>query len=94
LVIRTSGSVGLDDKSLDMVAEMPVPSKWLAGNVVAARAVGNQTVLIPLRGTLSNPQVDQTAMQNQMRQFVERAASNAAGNAIENGLNQLFAPKR
>ena len=94
ITIRTHGYVDLKDKTMELTAEMPVPAQWLAGNVIAARAVGNQTVSIPLHGTLSNPQVDQAAMQNQMKQFVERAASNAAGTVIENGLNQLFAPRR
>jgi hypothetical protein len=94
ITIRTHGYVDLKDKTMELTAEMPVPAKWLAGNAVAMKAVGNQTVSIPLHGTLSNPQVDQAAMQDQMKQFVERAASNAATTVIEGGLNQLFAPKR
>jgi hypothetical protein len=94
ITIRTHGYVDLKDKTMELTAEMPVPAKWLAGNAAAARAIGNQTISIPLHGTLSNPQVDQTAMQNQMKQWIERTASTAVTNVVEGGLNQLFAPKR
>ena len=41
LTIRTYGSVGLD-QTLAIMAEMPVPPKWVANNPVAARALQGQ----------------------------------------------------
>ena len=49
--IRTSGSVGLDG-TLSLVAEMPVPKHWF-GTGRAAAALGQQTIRIPIGGTLS-----------------------------------------
>ncbi len=55
LAIRTHGWVGLDEK-LDIVADMPVPPKWLAGNTLVSQAMRNQTISLPIKGTLDKPQ--------------------------------------
>ena len=34
--IRTKGSVGIDDQTLSLLAEMPIPPKWLQNNPLAA----------------------------------------------------------
>ena len=57
LSIRTHGWVGLDEK-LDIVADMPVPPKWLAGNTLVSQAMRNQTISLPIKGTLNKPQID------------------------------------
>ncbi len=91
ITIRTRGSVGLEQPySLDIVAEMPVPSKWTAGNTTLAQAMRNQTIAVPLRGTLAKPALDEKVMQNYTRQFLQKAA----GNVIEGELNRLFTPKK
>ena len=90
ITIRSSGSIGLKDDSMDIVVQMPVPPKWQAGNGVVANAVRNQTISVPLRGTLAKPALDQKALADLTRQFMQRAASNV----IEGGLNQLFAPRK
>jgi hypothetical protein len=55
LTIRTSGSVGFDG-SLDLVAEMPVPSKLL-GHGRLADAAARQPLRLPIRGTLEKPKL-------------------------------------
>ena len=62
ITIRSSGSVGLKDDSLDIMVQMPLPPKWQAGNGVAANAMRNQTISVPLRGTLAKPALDQTRL--------------------------------
>ncbi len=84
LTIRTHGSVGMD-QTMDLVAEMPVPPKWLANNPLASQALGNQVIRIPLRGTLKKPQLDKKEMERLSAQFIRKAA----GNLLENELNKL-----
>jgi hypothetical protein len=99
LTIRTSGSVGLDG-SLSLVAEMPVPPKWL-GSGKLAQAVGKQTVRLPIAGTLSNPKLDQQALREASARYVRDAAENAVRQEMdgkvkkeaENGLKKLFRRK-
>ena len=61
LTIRTHGSVGLD-QTLALVAEMPVPPKW-TGNNPLGTALKDQTIHLPIGGTLDRPQIDRRAMQ-------------------------------
>ena len=89
ITIRSRGSVGLDE-TLDVLVQMPVPAKWLAGNAVAAQAMRSQTISAPLRGTLGKPQLDPKAMQELTGQFLQKAA----GNVIEGELNRFFGPKK
>jgi translocation and assembly module TamB len=89
LAIRTHGWVGLDE-TLDIVADMPVPPKWLAGNTLVSQTMRNQTIRLPLRGTLKKPKLDAGEVARLSGQFIRKAA----GNVIESGLNQLLRPKK
>jgi hypothetical protein len=99
LTIRTSGSVGLDG-SLALVAEMPVPPKWL-GSGKLAQAIGNQTIRLPIGGTLSKPKIDERALREASTKFARDAAENAIRQELdnkvkkeaENGLKKLFRRK-
>ncbi|MBN2290979.1 MAG: hypothetical protein JXM70_01055 [Pirellulales bacterium] len=59
--VRTTGSVGLDE-TLDMTVEIPVPkhllSEKLLGNGPLIAAIKEQTVILPVGGTLSKPTID------------------------------------
>ncbi len=92
LTIRTSGSVGLD-QTLDLVAEMPVPPKWLGNNPLGA-ALRNQTIRLPIGGTLFRPAVDRRRIEQLSRQFLERGARNAIENEVGKQLERLFGPPR
>jgi hypothetical protein len=87
-VIRTSGWVGLD-QTLNIMAEMPVPPKWLINNPLA-EGLKKQTIRLPVAGTLSKPELDKRAMEQYTRQFVQRAAENLIENAVEQNLDRLF----
>ncbi len=101
LTIRTSGSVGLDG-SLALTAEMPVPPKWLGNSKLAKSAFGNQTVRLPIGGTLEKPKIDEQALRNAMSRFVRDTAENTLrqetdGNLkkeAESGLRKLFRPRK
>jgi hypothetical protein len=55
LVIRTEGTVGFD-KSLDLIAQIPVPSQVL-GDRPLANLLGDQPLSLPITGTLEDPQI-------------------------------------
>jgi hypothetical protein len=93
LTIRTYGSVGLVDQSLSLMAEMPVPPKWLGNNPVGD-ALKNQTVQLPIGGTLSRPQLDRVAMEQANRKLLGSAAQNVLQGEVNKGLNRLFGPTR
>ncbi len=55
LVIHSHGTVGLD-KSLDLMVEVPLPLNLLGDGPIAT-ALGKQTLYLPVRGTLDQPEV-------------------------------------
>ncbi|MEX2185459.1 MAG: hypothetical protein WD875_01640 [Pirellulales bacterium] len=86
--VTTSGSVGFDE-TLDIVAEMKVPDKWLGQNVLGS-ALRNQKIKVPIRGTLSRPQVDAQQLAKLRAEFV----GEAAGNIIRDELfDRLLRPR-
>jgi len=60
LRVRTHGSVGLDE-TLDLVAEIPIPSGLFADRNILGVLAG-KTIKIPIRGTLGEPKVDAAAL--------------------------------
>ncbi|NUQ64399.1 MAG: hypothetical protein HUU20_18180 [Pirellulales bacterium] len=91
LSVRTYGSVGLDDKSLALVAEMPIPPKW-RGNNVLGTALKDQVIQLPIAGTLDRPKLDRTALEQASRQFLQNAAQNILQDQLNRQLNRLLGP--
>ncbi len=100
LTIRLSGSVGLDG-SLALTAEMPVPPKWLGSSKLAKSALGNQTIRLPIGGTLTHPKIDEHALSEASAIFARDTAENVIRQEMdgkvkkeaENGLRKLFRRK-
>jgi hypothetical protein len=92
LTVRTSGSVGLDG-SLALVAEMPVPPKWL-GSGKLAEAVGKQTVRLPIGGTLSRPKLDEQALRAASARFARDAAGEAIRHELDSKLKKVLRPRQ
>jgi translocation and assembly module TamB len=90
LTIRTTGSVGVADESLDIMAEMTVPPKWLVNNTTLNQAMRNQLIRLPLRGTLRQPKLDQRALEQESAKFIRKAAGNILQNELNKGIDQLF----
>jgi hypothetical protein len=90
LTIRTTGSVGLDDDSLDIMAEMTVPPKWLVNNTTLNQAMRNQLIRLPIRGYLAKPQLDPKVVAQESTKFLEKAAGNVIQSELKQGLDQLF----
>jgi len=93
LTLRTRGSVGLD-QTLALVAEMPIPPKWTAGNATLADALRNQRIQVPLRGTLAKPMIDHQKLDQYNRQFIRQAAGNMLEGEINRQLNRLLQPPK
>lgn len=84
VTVRTKGSVGLD-RTLSLVASMPVPEKWIGQNPLGT-ALKNQTIELPVAGTLEQPQLDRRGLES----FTQRAVGTAARNLFEDHLKQQF----
>ncbi|MFZ5831840.1 MAG: hypothetical protein ACOY3P_17265 [Planctomycetota bacterium] len=91
VTIRTYGSVGFDE-SLALMAEMPVPPKLIAqlGNTPAAAALKNQTVKVPIAGTLGRPQLDRRMLDQLLAQFMQNAVRGTIENEVGRQLDRLF----
>ena len=92
LTIRTRGSVGLD-QSLQILAEMPIPPKWLVNQMLDS-ALRNQVIRLPIGGTLSKPQIDRRELERLSSQFVRTAAQNLLQDEVSRQLDRLLGPPR
>ncbi len=82
--LATSGSVGLIDKQLDLLLELPLPIEQLARRD-EIKELGVPTLGLPIRGTLEEPQVEWRQMRDEsaallgmMRQRLEKEAPKTA----------------
>jgi translocation and assembly module TamB len=91
LTVRTSGSVGLD-QTVDIMAEMPIPPKWLGSNELVSSALRNQRIRVPIAGTLSRPQIDRKTLDRLSQQFLDNAARNVLQDGLNRGMQQLLGP--
>jgi translocation and assembly module TamB len=92
LTIRTYGSVGLD-QTMAIMAEMPVPPKWLGNNVLGS-AMRDQIIRLPIGGSLSSPQIDRRELERVSGQFLENAARNVIEDELNRQLERLLGPPR
>jgi len=92
LTIRTHGSVGLD-QTLALMAEMPIPPKWLVNDALAS-ALRDQTLRLPIGGTLSRPQLDRSVLDQLNRQLLGNAAKNVIEDEIGKQLDRLLHPAK
>lgn len=61
LQLSSKGSVGLKDKTLDIVMQVPVPIEYVT-NRDDLKAVGVPSMDLPIKGTLDEPKIDLMAM--------------------------------
>jgi hypothetical protein len=84
IVIRTHGSVGLD-QTLDLVASVTL-SDALLSRVRMLGPLKGQTLEIPIGGTLRRPRLDSRAM----GRLAEQLGQNALDKLLNGGLRNLF----
>ena len=87
-----TGWVGLD-KSLGLMAEMPIPPKWLSAHGVLDAALRNQTIQVPITGTLQRPIPDRDVLAQLSRRFLRNAARNLLEDGLNQGFDRLFGPR-
>lgn len=90
--VRTHGWVGLD-QSMSLVAEMPIPPKWLAGHRLLDAALKNQELKVPIRGTLSQPQIDRRKLDEYNQALVRKATENVIQGELNRQLDKIFKSK-
>ena len=92
LTIRTYGSVGIGpaDRSLAIMAEMPIPPKLLGHHAALDATLRNQTIRLPIGGTLDKPRIDSRELDRLTQRFVESAAKNLIQDELSKGLQSLF----
>lgn len=89
--VRTSGSVGLDG-SLALLAEMPVPPRWVASSKLAP-ALAKQTIRLPIGGTIEQPRIDQAALRRLTAEFARDVAGETLRNELEKKLQGILRPR-
>lgn len=84
VTVRTHGSVGVEDQTLSLVAEMPIPSKLLGATPALQSTLAGRTIRIPITGTLTKPTLDSGAL----RQMTADLVRDTAQGALNQGLGQ------
>ncbi|MEN6557525.1 MAG: DUF748 domain-containing protein [Thermoguttaceae bacterium] len=92
--LRTYGYVGISNQELAIMAELPVPPKWLQKNPALAQAMRNEPLRIPIQGTLSKPQLDQKTMAELNRKFLQKAAGSLIEGELNKQFDRLLGPKK
>ncbi len=87
ILVRTTGSVGLDE-TLDMTIEIPVP-KHLLGDGPLATALAQQTLVLPVGGTLAKPQIDRARLGGAIQSLV-RGTMKSLGKEEESKVEGLI----
>jgi hypothetical protein len=102
VVITTEGSVGIETQQINLLASIPVQESWLKNDKKFAFLKG-QTIKVPVKGTLSQPQLDGRVLENLGKQIVGTVVQGQIDRQVErgqellqkqlnNGLNKLFGP--
>ena len=90
VLLTTSGSVGLDG-SLELIAGVPILKEWV-DKTPALQPLAGQMIQIPIRGTVSRPQLDSNGLIQLGQQLATSALAGAAQKQIDRGLNKLLGP--
>jgi translocation and assembly module TamB len=90
VAIWTSGSVGVDG-TLEMVASVPIQKDWL-DKAPALQSLAGQQFQIPIRGTISRPQLDLGSLAGMTQNLATAALQSAAQKQIDRGLNKILGP--
>ena len=85
------GSVGFD-KSLDYIAKIPLTKKMVGRK--AYRLLKGIFVKVPIRGTLSNPQIDQAAIQQATGDLMQQTLQQNLQQGVQNLLQNLLKHKQ
>jgi hypothetical protein len=90
-IVKTTGSVGFDN-TLDLVADVPIPGglPGFKNTPTLAKALAGKRVLVPIKGTMKKPSIDQRQFQLSMAKVVQDVAKETGKDALNKELNKLF----
>lgn len=88
VLIRTRGSVGIEDQSLAVMAEVPILDEWIEASPHLSGLRG-KVISVPIGGTTSSPQLDQRAL----TQATMQLARDGAAGYLQGQLNEKLGGK-
>jgi hypothetical protein len=86
--IRTRGWVGLDE-TINIIAEVPIRKEWAQSNPAFAN-LRDQTLQVPITGTLRKWKVDDRVMQQLLGQFIQGTARGLLEGELNKQLDRLL----
>ncbi len=89
--VVTSGSVGAEDQTLDLVAEIAVQDSWVDGRKFVG-ALQGKSIHVPIRGTVTRPQIDLSVLEQLGQQLLGGTAQRLLNNEVGKLLNSLLQP--
>ncbi|MFO0923044.1 MAG: hypothetical protein U0905_11225 [Pirellulales bacterium] len=90
VIIQTSGEVAIDGQ-IQMVAAIPIQKDWIDSTPMLA-SLADQSIQLPIQGTLQRPQVDFSKISNLAAQAVQGAAQGMLQKQMEKGFNKILGP--
>lgn len=85
------GSVGFD-KTLDYIAQIPLTENMVGKD--AFQFLQGVSVKVPIRGTVSEPKIDESALQDATGSLVQQAMQKNLQQGVQNLLQNLFKQKK
>ncbi len=85
--LKMHGSIGFD-QTLDFIARLPVTKKMVGKD--AYRFLQGTTIKVPIRGTTSQPRIDEAAFQEATGDLMQQALRKNLQNGVQNLLKNLF----
>ncbi|HEX5104388.1 MAG TPA: hypothetical protein VFV87_11285, partial [Pirellulaceae bacterium] len=105
VAITTEGSVGIDDQSLNLIANVPIQESWIKKADSSGLLMGlkGKTLQVPISGTMTQPKIDSRIVENLTKQLAGAAVQGAIDQQLQKGqtilqdelgkgLNRLFGP--
>jgi hypothetical protein len=87
IIIRTSGSVGIADQSLSLVAEIPILDAWIKDKRELA-ALKGQSIQIPITGSVTQPRLDTRGLVTFGKNFAFQAGRGMIDEQLRGGLEK------
>ena len=85
--LKMHGSIGFDS-TLDFIARIPVTKKMVGKD--AYQFLQGTTIKVPIRGSASNPRIDETAFQQATDDLIQQALRKSLEKGAQDLLKNLF----
>jgi hypothetical protein len=85
--LKMHGSIGFDN-TLDFIARIPVTKRMVGKD--AYRFLQGTTIKVPIRGTASNPRIDEAAFQDATGDLMQQALKKNLQQGVQDLLKSLF----